>query len=118
MNKEELRALVAQLLQERSTAQLPTAPQVQTDDTDLLPDITQIDLRKLYLVDAPQNGTDFLALKARTPARLGAGRAGARYRTETLLRFRADHAAAQDSVFSLVPEDFAKAHGWIPVTTE
>lgn len=118
MNKEELRALVAQLLQERSTAQQPTAPQVQTDDTDLLPDITQIDLRKLYLVDAPHNGADFLALKARTPARLGAGRAGARYRTETLLRFRADHAAAQDSVFSLVPEDFAKAHGWIPVTTE
>ncbi len=30
-------------------------------------------------------------MKAKTPARLGIGRAGTRYKTETVLRFRADH---------------------------
>ena len=52
------------------------------------------------------HGAEFRALKAKTPARLGLGRCGARYPTASLLRFRADHAAAQDSVFSLVPERF------------
>ena len=37
-------------------------------------------------------------MKAKTPARLGIGRAGARYKTATMLRVRADHAAAQDAV--------------------
>ncbi len=35
---------------------------------------------------------------AATPARVGVGRAGPRYRTNTMLRFRADHAAAKDAV--------------------
>ena len=34
-----------------------------------------------------------------------------------MLRFRADHAAAQDAVFSQVSEDFAKDNGLIPVQT-
>ncbi len=37
-------------------------------------------------------------VRAKTPARILAGRAGASYRTETLLRLRADHAAARDAV--------------------
>ena len=48
---------------------------------------------------------------------MGSGRAGPRYKTLTMLRFRADHAAAQDAVFSQVPEEFAKEHGLIPVQT-
>ena len=84
----------------------------------MIADITTVDLRKQYLVENPKNAAAFMALKAKTPARLGVGRAGTRYKTATLLRFRADHAAAQDSVFSLVPEDFAKANGLIPVKTE
>jgi len=37
-------------------------------------------------------------IRARTPARLLAGRAGAAYRTETQLELRKAHAAARDSV--------------------
>ena len=66
----------------------------------MLPDITEVDLEE-YLMPNPQNGPiPLLDLKPKTPARLGLGRAGARYKTETMLRMRADHAAAQDSVFS------------------
>ena len=37
-------------------------------------------------------------LRARTPARILTGRAGAAYRTATWLELRADHAAARDAV--------------------
>jgi ethanolamine ammonia-lyase small subunit len=49
------------------------------------------------------------ALLAATPARVAVGRAGTRYRTNTMLRFRADHAAAKDAVMSEVdPEVLRK----------
>ena len=68
-------------------------------------------------MEHPQNGPAFLDLKAKTPARLGFGRAGARYKTETMLRMRADHAAAQDSVFSLVDENFVQRNRYVFVQT-
>lgn len=40
-----------------------------------------------------------------TPARLGVGRTGTRYRTGTLLKFLADHAAARDAVYSELPDE-------------
>lgn len=124
MNKEELKTIVAQMLREMHTDGAPE-PQVKSSEykptqpvsEGILPDITAVDLRQQYLVEQPHNGAAFQALKAKTPARLGVGRAGPRYKTATFLRFRADHAAAQDSVFSDVPEDYAKAHGFIPVQT-
>jgi ethanolamine ammonia-lyase small subunit len=45
------------------------------------------------------------------------GRCGPRYKTLTLLRFRADHAAAQDAVFSEVATSFAKEHDLLPTKT-
>lgn len=89
----------------------------QAETGECLPDITQIDLRTQYLVENPKNRAAFLELKAKTPARLGVSRAGARYKTATMLRVRADHAAAQDSVFSLVAEDFPAKHGYVPIQT-
>lgn len=101
MDKQELKQMVAQLLQEmQSAAKTPV-----TQD-DCLPDLTKEDLRQTYLVPDPEKGDAFLRLKKKTSARLGLGRAGARYRTASMLRFRADHAAAQDSVFSLVDPSF------------
>ncbi len=113
MNKEELKTLVAQML--REMGETSVKPEENTED---LADITQMDLRKLYMVDHPQNHDQFLDLKQKTPARLGCGRAGARYKTLSMLRFRADHATAQDSVFSLVPQEFATKHGLVPVKTK
>lgn len=121
MNREELRGLVAEML---GGMDVPVQPRTETSHAPIHPavpeagDLTRVDLRKLYLVDNPANRDAYLALKARTPARIGLGRAGARYRTETMLRFRADHAAAQDSVFSNIPETFAAENGLIPVQTK
>ncbi len=102
MDKQELKQLVAQLLQEMEGA--PAATPVS--DGEGIPDITKVDQRATYLVENPEQGESYLRLKKKTPARLGLGRAGARYRTASMLRFRADHAAAQDSVFSLVEPSF------------
>lgn len=120
MNQDELRAIVAQMLREMNTEPPVKAGEYRPavlPDSGVLPDITKVDLRQQYLTEHAEDPKAFLALKARTPARLGVGRAGTRYKTATLLRFRADHAAAQDSVFSELPEDFARAHGLIPVKT-
>ena len=100
----------------------PTDPGPQPADTHLhdgefVPDVTALDLRKLYLVNDPAKEEKYRKMKEKTPARLGSGRAGPRYKTLTMLRFRADHAAAQDAVFSQIPEDFAQKNGLIAVQT-
>jgi ethanolamine ammonia-lyase small subunit len=86
-------------------------------DGDFVSDVTELDLRKLYLTEDPADKTRFAKMKTQTPARLGSGKAGPRYKTLTMLRFRADHAAAQDSVFSELDADFAKRHDLLPTKT-
>jgi len=57
-------------------------------------------------------------LKASTPAKVGVGRSGLRYRTETALQFLADFAVAQAAVESQVPQGWAEEQGWLPLQTE
>ena len=114
LNKEELTALVAEIL--RGT-DVP-AVQEKTEPARVAADVSNMDLRKLYMVKDAADGERFRKMKLRTPARLGCGKAGARYKTLTMLRFRADHAAAQDAVFSQVAEDFAEKNGLVPVKTK
>ena len=134
MNKQELTAMVARLLETMEPLEKNAEPMVKGGDYrptdpgpqpkatayregDFVPDVTQLDLRKLYLTEDPANPQGFRSLKEKTPARLGSGRAGPRYKTLTMLRFRADHAAAQDAVFSQVDEDFAARNGMTEVKT-
>ena len=129
MNKQELSAMVAEILQNlgkepmvKGSDYKPTNPGPQPVDThhtdgEFVADVSELDLRKLYLVDEPKDKAAFARLKAKTPARLGSGKAGARYKTLTMLRFRADHAAAQDAVFSQVPEDFGEKNGLVCLQT-
>ena len=129
MNKQELSAMVAEILGSlqpepmvKASEYRPANPGPEQEDKgyrdgDFVPDVTALDLRKLYLVEHPAEGEKYRRMKARTSARLGSGRAGARYKTLTMLRFRADHAAAQDAVFSQVDENFAKENGMPEVKT-
>lgn len=114
MDKQELKTIVAGLLRELE-GKTPEA--ARKEDAAALPDITAVDQRTVYRVEDPENGEGYLRLKKKTPARLGLGRAGARYRTASMLRFRADHAAAQDSVFSLVEPSFYETSGLVFVQT-
>ena len=123
MNEQELRSLVERMVLELAGQPNAAAPAKAAPVTaaaaagGCLDDITETDLRRQYLVKNPRNGPAFLDLKLRTPARLGLGRAGARYQTLSMLRMRADHAAAQDSVFSHVDDAFVEKNGFVPVQT-
>ncbi len=130
MNKQELTNLVAEILSQvnqgepmvkgsdyKSVVISPDKKETGCAGADFVPDVTAIDLRKLYLTETAENPEKFRKMKEKTPARLGSGKAGARYKTVTMLRFRADHAAAQDAVFSQVQEDFAAKNGMAAVQT-
>jgi len=131
MTKQELTNMVAEILSQMHGEKEPMvkASDYKTviynekadsgyRDGDFVPDVTQLDLRKLYLVEDAADSEKFKRMKEKTPARLGCGKAGPRYKTLTMLRFRADHAAAQDAVFSQVPEDFARNNGLVDVVTK
>ena len=66
---------------------------------------------------APFDAEALARMLAATPARIAVGRAGTRYRTNTLLRFRADHAAAKDAVVSEVDPNLVAKLGLVEVTT-
>jgi ethanolamine ammonia-lyase small subunit len=57
------------------------------------------------------------AMKTVTNARIGLGRCGTRQRTDTWIRFQADHAVAQDAVFMDVSDAFLAANKLETVTT-
>ena len=84
---------------------------------EFLPDISEVDLKKQLLVDNPHDREGYLKMKSYTAARLGVGRCGTRYKTQSVLRFRADHAAAQDAVFSDVNPELVEEMEFIPVRT-
>ena len=78
------------------------------DSGESLPDIGAVDLRDIINVPNPHNPEALRAMRKSTPARVAVWRAGPRYVTSTLLRFRADHAVAMDAVFTDVSEDWIK----------
>ncbi len=59
----------------------------------------------------------FEELMKATPARLGIGRAGSRYKTKSYLDFRAAHAAANDAVISEVDPQLVKKLGMFEIRT-
>ncbi len=68
---------------------------------------------------APYEPAALEKMLASTPARIAVGRTGngTRYRTNTLLRFRADHAAAKDAVMSEVDPALIQRLGMFEVKT-
>jgi ethanolamine ammonia-lyase small subunit len=76
------------------------------DASGCLPDIGTEDLQTVINVKNPHNPEALKAMKKATPARIAVGHCGPRYLTSTLLRFRADHAAAMDAVFNEVPDEW------------
>lgn len=128
MDEQNLRKMVEQMVEQMisgsgsqnvGTATKPSynSKPSNTVSSECLPDITKIDLKSWFLLDHAKNKEEYLHMKSKTPARLGVGRAGARYKTMSMLRVRADHAAAQDAVFSDVSEEFIKKNNFVFVQT-
>ncbi|MDO4541326.1 MAG: ethanolamine ammonia-lyase subunit EutC [Bacillota bacterium] len=77
-----------------------------------LPDIS------VPMVDEPYNQSSLEAMKRITNARIALGRCGTRQRTDPLIRFLADHAAARDAVFLDVSDEFLRRNNLEVITTE
>lgn len=80
-------------------------------------DITEVKMEDFCLLDSPRSPQELSSLKKKTPARIGIGHTGARYLTQSYLRFRADAAAAADAVFSEVDPELVKELGLFEVQT-
>lgn len=82
---------------------------------DMVRDISSIDLTERVTVDNPVDYNACVNLKKTTVARICIGKAGNRMKTETYLRFRADHAVAMDAVWSEVDETVVDELGFFKV---
>nr|WP_092074208.1 ethanolamine ammonia-lyase subunit EutC [Dendrosporobacter quercicolus]NSL47666.1 ethanolamine ammonia-lyase subunit EutC [Dendrosporobacter quercicolus DSM 1736]SDM81651.1 Ethanolamine ammonia-lyase light chain [Dendrosporobacter quercicolus] len=82
-----------------------------------IPDIAGIDYTSRIAVGQARDPESCIRLRKSTNARICVGRAGDRLRTETLLRFRADHAVAMDAVWSDVDETLIEKLGFYQVQT-
>lgn len=99
-----------------STAVKKPKPEVGIEEGSI-PDITEVNIREQFLVPDAVDSEGYKRMKLFTPARLGLWRAGTRYKTEPALRFRADHAAAQDAVFSYVSEELINEMNFVETET-
>ena len=91
-----------------SPASPASAPSAPVFDDGFCPDITATTTKEQFFVPNPADRGGYLRIKEYTPARVGVWRAGPRYNTFSMLRFRADHATAQDAVFTDVSEECLK----------
>jgi len=126
--EDNLRLLVEQVLKEMNgnpSSGSPVTPAAvaqsvvaSAQGAAVLSDLAEVDLQNYLQVPNPKNRALYAQMKLSTPARIGVWRAGVRPLTDTLLRFRADHAVAQDSVLGEVADDFIQKYGMVSLSTE
>ena len=121
--EDNIRLIVEQVLMELGKNTQPAAggscpATVAADngnDGNGIEDLAKVDLQRYLQVPEPQNRSLYEEMKLTTPARIGVWRCGTRPLTDTWLRFRADHAVAQDSVLGEVPEEFPAKYNMVSV---
>jgi len=84
----------------------------------MIDDISEQDQSQSIGIKQPLDKDFCLYLKRNTNARICIGRAGERYNTDTYLRLRADHAIAQDAVWSETDERVIEQLGFLKLTSE
>lgn len=123
--KEMIKSILSEIVEDQpsiastektAVTTLPEKTNSEIEDG-LIPDISEVNIREQFLVPEAADEEGYRKMKKFTPARLGLWRAGTRYMTEPSLRFRADHAAAQDAVFSYVSEELIKEMNFVEVET-
>jgi len=80
-----------------------------------VPDVTTTEARETVGIDHPVDPEGAKALIHATPLRICVGRNGPRPKLLTYFQMRADHAATQDSLKYVVPEETVTAMGLLHV---
>mgnify|MGYP001123125417 FL=1 len=127
LNEKDLKVMIEDILTEMTGAKTEKTPENPKNETPnnavsvvedgMIPDITEVVIKEQFMVENPHDKAGYMKMKQFTPARLGLGRAGTRYKTQSVLRFRADHAAAQDAVFSYVDEALVEEMQFVSTET-
>lgn len=117
VSKKDLKEMISQLLKEIETDTSNRERGTEEVESNVR-DITKIDLRDEIELKNPMNRAELMKYKKKTPARIGISRAGCRYTTNTMLRFRADHASAVDAVYTDVSEAFLEANNLFVIQTK
>lgn len=130
MNEMQLKSIIEEVLKELNGSeetkvddknlQRITSQILHSESSDESYDgksVTDYEMEDFFEVPNAENPDAYKNYKKSTPARVGIWRAGPRYKTDTYLRFRADHAVAQDAVFTDVPDEFVEAKGWPKLQT-
>lgn len=118
INESSLKSIIEQVISEMSSKETKMDKAViEKSCSEDIRDLTAYRIEDYFAVEKAENKDAYKKYKQSTPARVGISRAGTRYKTETMLRFKADHAVAQDAVFSYVSEDFIKEKGWLSLET-
>ena len=117
VSEKDLKEIISQVLKEMGTENKIREKAAEQTESDLQ-DITKIDLRDVIELKNPANKAELMKYKKKTPARIGISRAGTRYTTNTMLRFRADHASAVDAVYTDVSEEFLNANNLFTIQTK
>ncbi|MDO8320189.1 ethanolamine ammonia-lyase subunit EutC [Rhodoferax sp.] len=103
----------------RELQQTPGVP--MPEDTAVhgeLPDLGDEDVRTWIGVNDPKSADVLAELRRSTRARVCAGRSGPRPRTQSLLRFLADHSRSKETVLSEIPAEWVQRAGLLEVQTE
>ena len=123
MNETQLRELILKAISEvvgdtaGAQSAAPVPPASGAVESGEVRDLSAVDFHQIIDVPTPANPEEFRRMRSKTVARIGVWRAGPRCRTNTYLRFRADHAAAMDAVFTDVPERLLEEMGLFTVQT-
>ncbi|HBW37536.1 ethanolamine ammonia-lyase subunit EutC [Desulfosporosinus sp. BICA1-9] len=113
--EDNVRAIVEELLKDMGKGKSQVSANAPVIQEDALTDLAEIDLQHYLQVPNPVNKALYEEMKLSTPARIGVWRCGPRPLTDTIIRFRADHAVAQDSVLGEVQEDFPAKYNMVSV---
>jgi ethanolamine ammonia-lyase small subunit len=112
-------AVVAELKRQGPGVSSPAAKTAGGRELNLdLPDLTTPEIRKRAWVLNPANPEALRVLMGTTTARIGIGRAGARYRNIPQLQFWADHAVTQDALFREVDPNLLQQFNLFQVQTK
>jgi ethanolamine ammonia-lyase small subunit len=117
MNEAQIAEIVRAVMCELE--QTPTA--VTNPETPVpgeLPDLGSDEARLWVGVNEPKSADVLTELRCSTRARVCAGRSGTRPRTQSLLRFLADHSRSKETVLSEIPPEWVQRAGLLEVQTE
>lgn len=117
MNEAQIAEIVHAVMRELEKA--PAASTVtETSVPGELPDLGGEEARLWVGVNAPKSVDVLTELRRSTRARVCAGRTGPRPRTQSLLRFLADHSRSKETVLSEIPPEWVQRAGLLEVQTE